>query len=205
MTTATRQSYWWDDTVKYGLSVVIPDPVVAVAEPISVAEAKANSRVDLDDENAWFRDAIVAARELCETFIKRRFVNRTLLLTLDTFPPHEFYLPCPPLVSVTTLKYKDANGTLTTLSSSAYTVDTYTEPGRIVPAYNTSWPMHRQDTNAIQITYVAGYGAASAVPQSIKQAIKFTVSDWYENREQQGELPLIAKTLLRRNSWGYLP
>jgi uncharacterized phiE125 gp8 family phage protein len=35
----------------------------------------------------------------------------------------------------------------------------------------------------IQVTYVAGYGAAASVPQKYKQAMLLLIGHWYENRE----------------------
>lgn len=199
-------NYWWDDEVKFGLSV----HTAATTEPVSVQEVKDHSRIDQSDLTTltWIANAIVAAREKCETFLKRRFVSTTLRLTLDEWP-EVFYLPSPPLVSVTSVKYYDLSGVQQTLSGSNYTVDQYTQPGRITPAYGLSWPTSRVHTNSIEVLYVAGYGAASAVPYAIKQAILFTVATWFEHRENTGqnmtELPDTAKSLLRSHSWGYLP
>jgi uncharacterized phiE125 gp8 family phage protein len=37
--------------------------------------------------------------------------------------------------------------------------------------------------NAVTVTYTAGYGSASDVPQAIKHWIMMTVASMYENRE----------------------
>ena len=202
----TRCSYWWDDNVKFGLSV----SVAPTAEPVSVDDVKNHARIDIDDDDVLVENKIKAARELCETYIKRAFVSRTLRLTLDEMPAWEFYLPRPPLVSVTSVKYIDSSGTQQTISASDYSVDIYTEPGRITPAYGLSWPSGRAHTNAIEVIYVAGYGAAASVPQSIKDAIAMTVTQYYWNRGDEGDKPLTeiprgAKSLLRSQAWGYLP
>jgi uncharacterized phiE125 gp8 family phage protein len=202
----TRCKYWWDDDIKFGLSVV----TAPTAEPVTVSEVKANARIDIDDDDTLIARKIIAARELAEVYIKRSFVTQTLRLTLDQMPGWMFYLPRPPLVSVTSVKYVDLNGTQQTISSGNYIVDTYSHPGRITPAYNVDWPSAREQINAIEVVYVAGYGAASAVPQSIKEAIALTVTQYYENRGDEGDKPLsdlprAAKALLRAQSWGYLP
>lgn len=197
--------YWWDDSVKYGLSV----SVQPTEEPVSIAEANEHCRIVLTDENAWISNAITAARRLCETFLKRCFVTTTLRLTLDEMPAWEFYLPRPKLIAVTSVKYRDLSNVQQTISAADYTVDAYTEPGRITPAYGLTWPIGITHTNAVEVIYTAGYGAASAVPASIKHAILLTVGYWNENREAVGqsmsELPMAAKSLLRAESWGFLP
>lgn len=205
MSSASSCDYWWDDATKYGLSV----HTAPTAEPVSVSEVRSNSRIDSMEEGVWIAKAILAAREKCETFLKRRFVSTTLRLTLDRFPSWEFYLPSPPLVSVTSVKYYDLAGVQQTISASNYSVDIYTQPGRITPAYGLSWPTARVHTNSIEVLYVAGYGGASAVPFAIKQAILLTVGSWFETRENIGqnmnELPDTAKALLRSQAWGFLP
>lgn len=205
MACSTRCSYWWDDDVKYGLSVV----TAPTLEPVTVADVKINAGITHDDDDVWLSRRIVSARQLAEVFLKRTFVETSWRLTLDALPS-QFYLPRPTLRSVTTFKYLDTDGTQQTLDSSNYTVDIYTEPGRITPAYNVTWPLYRQHTNCIEIIYKAGYGTtAASVPQGIRDAIVWTVTKWYEFRgdaedEEPSALPQAAKSLLRAHSWGFL-
>lgn len=195
------QDFWFDDTKRWALSV----STAPTEWPVTVAEVRDNARIDIFDDDVWIYNAIKAATELSETFLKRCFCTTTLRLNLDQFPWFEFVLPRPPLVSVTSIKYLDTNGTQQTLSASNYSVDVRSQPGRIVPVYNTDWPIYREFANSIEVIYVAGYGAASAVPNAIKQAIKFAVTEWYNNRETQAQLPEVSKTLLRSEAWGYVP
>ncbi len=197
-----HQSFWFNDHTRWSLNVTTPP----TEEPVSVSEAMEHARIDSPDETPWLQSGISAARQLCETFTKRCFCTTTLRLNLDEFPWFDFRLPRPNLVSVTTIKYLDTTaGTQQTLSASAYSVDTRSTPGRIVPVYQTDWPAYRNFANSIEVIYVAGYGAAATVPESVKHAIKFTVADWYANRENQGILPPIAKSLLATECWGYVP
>lgn len=209
MRSKSRCDYWWDDGVRYGLQVGYRvddnDPATPAEEPITLTEARKNSRIDLAEDDDWIRDAIQEARELCEVFTKRCFVQTKVRLTLDSFPAWEFYLPRPPLISVSSIKYRDSAGVLQTIDSSDYTVDTAREPGRITPAYGESWPESRGHTNDVEVIYLAGYGAADDVPAKVKRAVKVTVSAWNEDREGARGLPDAAKSLLRANSWGFLP
>ena len=205
MSVSTRCAYWWGDDVKYGLSVVTPPAL----EPVTVADVKLNAGITHDEDDVWLSRRIVSARQLAEVFIKRTFIETSWRLTLDELPS-QFYLPRPTLRSVTTFKYLDTSGVQQTLDASNYTVDIYTEPGRITPAYNVSWPTYRQHTNCIEVIYKAGYGTtAASVPQGIRDAIVLTVTQWYENRGDEGDkelgvLPSTVKTLLRANAWGFL-
>lgn len=98
----------------------------------------------------------------------------------------------------------DTDGNSQTLGSSVYRVDAVSEPGRITLAYNQSWPLIRSVTNAITITYSAGYGIPSKVPDDVKHAIKLIIGHLYEHRETVSEMaltsvPFAAKSLLYMN------
>ncbi len=195
------QDFWFSDQTRWSLNVT----TAPTEEPVTVSEIMEHARIDDPEETPWINSAIGAARQLCETFTKRTFCSTTLRLNLEEFPWFDFVLPRPNLVSVTSIKYLDTSGVQQTLSSTLYTVDARSTPGRIVPIYQTDWPNYRNFTNSIEVIYVAGYGAATAVPECIKQAIKFTVADWYMNRENQGMLPPIARSLLASELWGFVP
>jgi uncharacterized phiE125 gp8 family phage protein len=176
---------------------------MSIQSPVTLDEAKDHLRVVGTDEDQYINSLLLAATEWAEKFQNRTFVSRTRILELDEFktiicPPY------PPLVSVTTIEYVDANGSDQTLSSAYYRVNTGTEPGRITEAYGYSWPTIRAVTGAVTITYIAGYGKAPAVPDDVKAAIKLIVGHLYEHRETVSEVtltnvPMAAKSLLWSN------
>lgn len=129
---------------------------------------------------------IKTARQAAEAYTHRALITQTWDYNCDTFPV-EFRIPMPPLISVTHVKYYDADGVLTTISSSDYIVDAPAGPqclhGRVVLAPNESWPTPQVRVNAVTVRFVAGYGAASAVPEPIRAAIKLLLGHLYENRE----------------------
>jgi uncharacterized phiE125 gp8 family phage protein len=83
---------------------------------------------------------------------------------------------------VSSIKYLDTAGSLQTLDPSDYLVDDYQEPARIIPAYGKVWPLIRHQPNAILVRYVAGYGAASAVPDAIKNWMLLKIGTMYKMR-----------------------
>jgi len=153
------------------------------------------------DEQSLLNALLGAARRYAETFTRRQLITATLKLVLDKFPK-VIYVPRPPLISVTPIEYVDAAGATKTLSEASYAVDIRSEPGRIVEAYGVSWPTTRDMINAVTVTYQAGYGAASAVPASLKTAIKMLAAHWYEHREAVTdgrapvEVPMAVESLL---------
>lgn len=96
----------------------------------------------------------------------------------------EIILPLTPLMTVTSIKYIDQDGVQQTLAASAYKVDSVTEPARILPAYGTTWPQTRNEINAVEVVYQAGYGAAADVPAGIKAWMKLRIGAMYDNREE---------------------
>lgn len=154
-------------------------------EPVLLAEAKTHLRVDTTADDTLIEGLIAAARETLESTLSRALINQTWELVMDAFPGgNRIRLPRPPLVSVTSIKYKDKNGVEYT-ATSKYIVDTDSEPGQIVLHDDETWPSDElYEVGAVRVRYVAGYGAAGAnVPRPLRQALLLLVGDWYENRE----------------------
>ena len=146
---------------------------------------------------------IKAARQHAETFTRRAFITQTWDLLLDYFPTELIRLPLPPLVSVESINYVNANGVLTLWANTKYTVDApageHAERGSVTLAYGEIWPVTQDIANAVTVEFIAGYGAAAAVPQGIKQALLLMIGQWYDNPAAQDDMPAAAKALL----WGY--
>jgi uncharacterized phiE125 gp8 family phage protein len=99
-----------------------------------------------------------------------------------------FLLPLCPLQSVDSIQYTDTGGGISTMAVTDYKVDSVSEPARILPAYGKAWPTTRQEINAVQITFTAGYGLAAAVPQGIKAWMLLRIGSMYQHREEQALL-----------------
>ena len=128
-----------------------------VGEPVSLDEAKQHLRVSITDDDSLVSLMIQAAREDCESVMRRQILKATWLFTLDNFPisgmlrsdpmtvparKRMIEIPMPTLQSVTQIQYVALNGTLTTLDPSTYIVDAISEPGRIMPLPYGFWPPH---------------------------------------------------------------
>jgi uncharacterized phiE125 gp8 family phage protein len=151
--------------------------------PVTLAEAKLHLRVDVVDDDTLITALITAATDQAHHMVNRAIMTQTWTLTLDSFPD-AIELTRMPVQSVTSVKYVDTNGVQQTLSSSLYSVDLADDfgYGYIVPAYNTTWPDTRDQVNAVEVVYVAGYASAAAVPQLIKTWILLRIASLYENR-----------------------
>ena len=184
--------------------------VQPAAEPVSLAQAKIHCRVDHTADDALLTSLIVAARQWCEQIMRRSIMTQTRTLSLDDWPKGMIQLPFSKVQSIVSIQYYDQNSNVQTLPTSSYYTDFISEPARISFAPATALPVAEIDRiNSITVTYVAGYGDASDVPQAISQAILLLVGHWYENREASivavsiADVPMATTALLStyRISW----
>lgn len=96
----------------------------------------------------------------------------------------EIYLPLPPLQAVDSIKYWDTDGVFQTLDPASYLVDAVSEPARVTPAPNITWPATQIRANAVEVLFTCGYGPAVDVPAGIKRWIKLRVATKIEHREE---------------------
>jgi uncharacterized phiE125 gp8 family phage protein len=173
-------------------------------EPVSLAEARQYVKFDLTDaaEDTFISSLITAAREYCEAYTRRALATQTLEAYLDWFPcADRFELPCPPLQSVTSVKYKDSDGTETTMTvDTDYLVDADSTVGQIVRPYGVSWPSFTpHPIHPIKVRFTAGYAAPNTMPKLIKQAMLLYVGFFYYNRdavELSAEMDRSIKSML---------
>ena len=166
------------------LSLVTPP----VSDVITIDEAKTHLRVTDATEDASITTLIKTAQGFLDGeygILGRALVTQTWDLFLKAFPStgKSIQIPLQPLQSITSVKYVNPDGNLITLDASKYIVDTAENPPLIHAAYGETWPDTRDQPNAVTIRFVAGYGAAAAVPEPIKAAMRLLIGHWYQNRE----------------------
>lgn len=187
-------------------------------EPVSLVEAKLFLRVDHSEEDDLITTLITAAREMIENDILRALITQTWTLTLDFFPngrSNDWWdgvrqasiqsldeggriiaLPRPPLISVTHLKTYGEDNSATTYSADNYIVDITSQPGRIALENGQVWPANLRVARAVEIEFIAGYGAASDVPKALKTALMMIIAKMYECRGEAVEMPTMAEKLI---------
>jgi uncharacterized phiE125 gp8 family phage protein len=171
-------------------------------EPVTVAECREALGISDYSQDKLLKSLITAARIYCEHYLKRQFITATWEYRLDRFPPWEIELPLPPLQSITSVNYVDVGGVTQTIDPANYLVDIYTEAARLTPAYNSFWPTStRYQNNAVVIRFVAGYGDAAEVPETIKTAIKKHVQMQFDGMACPEFLNAI-NNLLATEGWG---
>jgi uncharacterized phiE125 gp8 family phage protein len=167
-------------------------------EPITTSQLKDHLRITSSDEDTYLGLLITAARQAVEREQHRALIAQTWLYETDHFPC-EFQLLPSPVTAITHIKYVDPDGTLQTLSSSAYQTQLNDVVGRVRLACNQTWPTVRSGIyNAVRVTFTASY---TTVPESTKHAIKLLCGHLYWNREATAEsalheMPLAFQHLL---------
>ncbi len=169
-------------------------------EPVSLLEAKLHLRVDFDDDDALIQMLISSARQAAETITHRQFITARWRMILDSFPGpglmgvaagepftlpgHAILIHKSPVLNVVAINYLDMNSVQQTMPAANYTVDAACEPARITPVFGQIWPIPLPQIGAVTVTFDAGYGDASAVPEGIKSWIKLRVASLYTYREE---------------------
>ncbi len=187
-------------TPDYGFRITVPP----ATEPVPLAEAKAQCRVALPDEDALIAGYVLAARKFVEQHTGLLLLTQTCEMTLDAFPTNDYFeMARAPVQSVSSVTYVDTNGSPQTWPSANYVSDAFRGRPAVRLAYNASWPIARTQANAVTVTFVAGYGSNPGdAPEPIRQAMLLLIGHWYEHREAVNvgstvnEFPLAVDSLL---------
>jgi uncharacterized phiE125 gp8 family phage protein len=150
----------------------------ATNEPVTLAEAKRQVRIDFDDDDDYLSGLISAARNHAEKYCGVYFPKQTISVQGDDWCDLA-HLPVRPVQSVASLAYIDTNGASQTLAASVYEL----RGDAIVLKYGQVWPT-MQKGSLITLTAVVGY---DEVEPAVKQAILLRIADLYENRESASD------------------
>lgn len=173
---------------------------------IDVTAAKQHLRVDSSASDTYVEALIAAAEAHLDGFsgvLGRALVTQTWRRSFDRFPDCDVIrLPLGPLQSVSSVTYYDTAGSSQTFSASNYHAVTDAIGPCVVLDDDATWPNTDERPDAVTVTWVCGYGAASAVPAPIIHAAKLIIGHLFENREAvvtgtiSGTLPLAVDALI---------
>lgn len=169
-------------------------PVLPV---VDLAVLKEHVRIDPDtndDDTALgiYHDAAV---QWVEEYTGRSLATQTWQLSLCGFPERLWLPRAVPLASVTFVKYYDTANALQTLSSSIYSVPSFSEPAYLTRVYAQTWPSVYSRDDAVQIEYITGATSAALIPLPLRQAVQLLAGHFYADREGGAEFPEIVKSL----------
>jgi len=183
---------------------------------ISLSDMKNFLRVDGTADDTQITAYIAAATEAVKQYLRRAILTETFVFKADGFTDpggddrlmalgpgvhtasvpyvlgggETLDLPFPPLQSVTSVVTYDRGNNAATYDASQYQMDL--QSGRIYLNEGEVWPSDLRAQDAVQVTYVAGYGSGS-IPAPILEAIRMYVEALYDGC---GELSDKARMIL---------
>lgn len=181
-------------------------------EPVTLAQLKAQLRLDGDYDDALLQRKLASARDYVERFLGQTLRATTYDGFLPRFPPREIRLPIGPLRSVEAITYRDAQGAERTLDPARYLVDDVNDPGQILPLDGRPWPATAALPNAVRVRFIAGMMSAEAggLPEALIEAILQLAAWWYDHRDAAildgsvREAPFgVAELLREHRGWSF--
>lgn len=172
-------------------------------EPVSVAEAKAQLRIDGTAEDILIASLILTSRLHIEAALGLALITQSWQLQLDAWPDGSAVpLPLHPVSAVTAVRTVATDGTVATMLPSATLFDPGPPP-RVVRIMR-AWPQPGAAANGIAIAFTAGFGPTPAdVPAPIRHAMLLLVAHWYEHRDTseigapETAIPMTVSALLK--------
>lgn len=175
------------------MSTVLVTP--PAKRPVAIGEIKSHALVSHDRDDPLIYAWIGAAVEEAQHETSRQLITATYDEYFDRWPQcadargeRALKLFWNPVQSVTSVKYLDTAGALQTLDPANYRVDTVSARARVVIKPDASLPSLADQSQAVVIRYVAGYGTEpDHVPEKIRQWIILNVATRSEFREAFAE------------------
>jgi len=159
---------------------------------VTLAEVKSHLRLSPDDttHDDGLTLLMEAATDRVEHDLDKQVVTATYKQTqfdwAETCDHSEgIVLHKDAVQSVSLIQYVDTDGSTQTLATSEYVFDA--GRGVVFRAPEVEWPPVQPDNpNAVQVTFVAGYGGPTTVPRIFKQAILLCIGKWFFDPAQEG-------------------
>ena len=180
--------------------------VAPAADLVSLAEAKAQCRVDDSDSDVLITALIKAATDHLDGYsgvLGRALITQTWAVDFGGFS-ELMRLPVGNLLAVSSITYYDSANVQQTLSASVYAAHNDHFGPLLITKPDQQWPTTYARPDAVRVTWTAGYGATSAaVPAAIKQAALLLIGHWYDNRAAVNvgaavaEVPFTVEALLQ--------
>lgn len=176
------------------------------AEPVTLAEAKANLRIDHDGEDELIAALIRAAREEVENTTSAAMIDQTWRLAVDGLPRSGvLLLGRGPVKEVLAVTVYGADGEASLVAPEDWQLDALSAPARL---HFHERPSDLRAMNGIEVDFTAGHGEAGTdVPDLLKRAVLTLVAHWFEFRAGFGaaDQPVSMPDTYRRLVAAYMP
>ena len=178
----------------YYTGYVVSAETISEELPVAIEDARAQLRMDdLRHDDEYLMMLIRGQCDLIERSYQCSLLNKTVTELHRQFPLSST-VPMViaglwPIGSITSVQYYDSANTLQTWASSEYTTNISSGCVTIIPKPNYTYPSDMAvRPDAVQITYVAGYGTSPAnIPDSVRLGLLSRIGRAYTNREDSPE------------------
>lgn len=166
--------------------------VAPINMPVSLAEAKAHLRLDHDDQDDLISAQIRAATAWLDGWsgiLGRALITQTWRQEFGRFADH-LPLPLAPVTAIDSVSYFDAGNVQQTLDTGVYDLFADARGAYVTLRPGQSWPATFRRTDAVSVTFTAGYGAAADVPEPICQAILLIVQRLFDGADTEIDIAI---------------
>lgn len=156
------------------------------------------------DEDDLIISYIRAATELCEHETQTVVRPTRLSLIASGMPWGGFELPGP-VRDVVSIDYYDGAQVVQTLSGSpapwVLVPSGRSSPALLYPEAAASWPSVATRSDAVTVTYDAGYATAAEIPQLLKTGIGLCAAELYKNPDLSNDMGMVKNVLDLSRFW----
>jgi uncharacterized phiE125 gp8 family phage protein len=175
-------------------------------EALPVAELKDHLRLgsgfaEDDLQDSLLASFLRAAMAAIEGWTDKALISREFRLTLqDWKTPERQPFPIAPVLSVESVHFADAEGSITSPLTGWRLIKDMTEPLLVAVARPFAGI---PSTGSVEIQFVGGYGPSfDDVPADLRQAVLLLAAHYYEYRDEtalsEGCMPFVVTALLSR-------
>ena len=178
---------------------------ISVGE-VLIDQGRRNLAVPLDQMKHFLRvthdqdDLKIAATTEAATSLIEGMTGRTLITKLiDRVYPRflsKFEIPGQPVQAVASLKYWDSDGVRQTIGPESYR--SFQTDGQmfIIAAVDFTWPSVADRSDAITVSWFAGYGDTSeSIPSIAKEFVMMVTRYMYDNSDLTGPQPMWLRAM----------
>ena len=172
--------------------VILARVSAPAAMPVTLAEAKTQTRVTGSDDDGYLTALIARAVAYVDAqgVLGRAMISQTWSQACQ-YPSGRVRLRMGTVQSIAAVKFYDDANVLQTATLADYRLVAGDDFAYVEPVIGSAWPTAFDRVDAVRIEFVAGYGdEAEDVPADLRHALLLLVGHWYENRENSGEIAM---------------
>ena len=163
--------------------------------PLPLDQMKHFLRVTHDQDDLKIASTTEAATSLIEGMTGRTLITKLIDRVYPRFLT-KFEIPGQPVQAVASLKYWDPDGVRQTIAPESYR--SFQTDGQmfVIAAVDFTWPSVADRSDAITVSWFAGYGDTSeSIPSIAKEFVMMVTRYMYDNSDLTGPQPMWLRAM----------